>query len=72
MLNYGMKTDLSEAHAGCGKMTWTETPAEAFRKKLIADAEKSAKISKMIIADCKRRQKEHDEWLIKKGMEENE
>ena len=26
-------------------MTWTETPAEAFRKKLIADAEKSAKIS---------------------------
>ena len=53
-------------------MTWTETPAEAFRKKLIADAEKSAKISKMIIKDCERRQKEHDEWLIKKGMEENE
>ena len=53
-------------------MSWTETPAEAFRKKLIADAEKSAKISKMIIKDCERRQKEHDEWLIKKGMEENE
>ena len=52
-------------------MSWTETPAEAFRKKLIADAEKSAKISKMIIADCKRRQKEHDEGLIRKGMEEN-
>ena len=33
MLNYGMKTDLSEAHAGCGKMAWTETPAEAFRRK---------------------------------------
>ena len=53
-------------------MTWTETPAEAFRKKLIADAEKSAKISKMIIKDCERRQKEHDERLIKKGMEENQ
>ena len=53
-------------------MSWTETPAEAFRKKLIADAEESARISKMIIADCERRQKEHDEWLIKKGMEEND
>ncbi len=47
-------------------MTWTETPAEAFRKKLIADAKKSEEISKKIIADCQRRQKEHDEWLIKK------
>jgi len=52
-------------------MSWTETPAEAFRKKLIADAEKSAKISKMIIKDCERRQKEYDEYLIRKGMEED-
>ena len=72
MLNFGQNQNSLVAHAGCGKMAWTETPAEAFRKKLIADAEKSEKISKMIIKDCKRRQKEHDEWLIKKGMEENE
>ena len=58
--------------SGVPRMSWTETPAEAFRKKLIADAEESARISKMIIADCERRQKEHDEWLIKKGMEEND
>ena len=79
-----MKTASSVAHAGCGKMAWTETPAEIFRRncqekadkifreKLIADAKKSEEISKKIIADCQRRQKNHDEWLIKKGMEENE
>ena len=72
MLNYGMKTDLSEAHAGCGKMAWTETPAEAFRRKLEESAKRSEEISKKIIADCQRRQKEHDLWLMKKGMEENE
>ena len=72
MLNYGMKTDLSEAHAGCGKMAWTETPAEAFRRKLEESAKRSEEISKKIIADCERRQKEHDLWLMKKGMEENE
>ena len=33
MLNYGMKTDLSVAQEGCGKMAWTETPAEAFRRR---------------------------------------
>ena len=44
---------------------------KTFAKKLKADAKKSEMISKMIIADCKRRQKEHDEWLMKKGMEEN-
>ena len=59
MLNYGMKTDLSEAQEGCGKMAWTETPAEAFRKKLIADAKKSEEISKKIIADCERRMEEN-------------
>ena len=53
-------------------MAWTETPAEAFRRRLIERAKKSEEISKKIIADCQRRQKEHDEWLIKKGMEENE
>ena len=53
-------------------MAWTETPAEAFRRRLIESAKKSEEISKKIIADCQRRQKEHDEWLIKKGMEENE
>ena len=72
MLNYGMKTDLSVAQEGCGKMAWTETPAEAFCRRLIESAKKSEEISKKIIADCQRRQKEHDEWLIKKGMEENE
>ena len=71
MLNYGMKTDLSVAHAGCGKMAWTETPAEAFRRKLEESAKRSEEISKKIIADCERRQKEHDLWLMKKGMEEN-
>ena len=64
MLNYGKQTNLSEAHAGCGKMT--------FEERLKASAKKSEEISKKIIADCERRQKEHDEWLIKKGMEENE
>ena len=39
-------------------MSWTETPAEAFRKKLIADAKKSEAISKMIIKDCERREEE--------------
>ena len=53
-------------------MTWTETPAEAFRKRLEESAKKSEEIIKKIIADCERKQKEHDEWLIKKGMEENE
>ena len=53
-------------------MAWTETPAEKFRAKLLADAKKSEEISKKIIADCERRQKEHDEYLIKKGMEENQ
>ena len=72
MLNFGQNLNSSVALAGCGKMAWTETPAEAFRKKLIADAKKSEEISKKIIADCQRRQKEHDEWLIKKGMEENQ
>ena len=52
-------------------MAWTETPAEAFRKRLIESAKKSEEISKKIIADCERRQKDHDEWLMKKGMEEN-
>ena len=33
MLNYGMKTDLSEAQEGCGKMAWIETPAEKFRRR---------------------------------------
>ena len=47
------------ALAGCGKMAWTETPAEAFRKKLIADAKKSEEISKKIIADCERRMEEN-------------
>ena len=40
-------------------MVWTETPAEAFRKKLIADAKKSEEISKKIIADCERRMEEN-------------
>ena len=71
MLKFGQNQNSLVAHAGCGKMAWTETPAEAFRKKLIADAKKSEEISKKIIADCQRRQKEHDEWLMKKGMEEN-
>jgi hypothetical protein len=53
-------------------MTWKETPAEAFRKRLEESAKQSEEISKKIIADCERRQKDHDEWLMKKGMEENE
>ena len=43
-----------------------------FEERLEESAKKSEEISKKIIADCERRQKEHDEWLIKKGMEENE
>ena len=43
-----------------------------FEERLKASAKKSEEISKKIIADCQRRQKEHDEWLIKKGMEENQ
>ena len=45
---------------------------EAVKKRLEESAKESEEISKKIIADCERRQKEHDEWLIKKGMEENE
>ena len=71
MLNFGQNQNSLVAHAGCGKMAWTETPAEAFRKRLIESAKKSEEISKKIIADCERRQKDHDEWLMKKGMEEN-
>ena len=59
MLNFGQKVNLLVALAGCGKMAWTETPAEAFRKKLIADAKKSEEISKKIIADCERRMEEN-------------
>ena len=58
--------------SGVPRMSWTETPAEAFRKRLEESAKKSEEISKKIIADCQRRQKNHDEWLIKKGMEEIE
>ena len=72
MLNFGQNQNSLVAHAGCGKMVWTETPAEAFRKRLEESAKKSEEISKKIIADCERRQKDHDEWLMKKGMEENE
>ena len=53
-------------------MVWTETPAEALKKGIEKSARKSEEISKKSIADCGRRQKEHDEWLIKKGMEENQ
>ena len=33
MLNFGQNQNSSVALAGCGKMAWTETPAEAFRRK---------------------------------------
>ena len=42
-------------------MSWTETPAEAFRKRLEESAKKSEEISKKIIADCERRMEENNE-----------
>ena len=65
MLNFGQNQNSLVAHAGCGKMAWTETPAEIFRRncqekadkifreKLIADAKKSEEISKKICIKLK-------------------
>ena len=36
------------------------------------DAINSMFISKNIIRDCERRAREHNEWLIEKGWEENQ